>query len=162
MDQQKTDARIQADEGTGPMRGGRCLVYDDATGKAIVPGSHVIGHPTVGIGRALDVNGISMAEALYLEHNDETDGMQQLDRVFPWWRNLDDVRQAVMISLEFNMGVGSALLGTGMQGFKNTMASFAAGDYAAAANGLRNSKWYTQVGDRGPRLAKMLETGAWA
>ena len=45
-------------------------VYDDATGAAIKPGTSVKGHPTIGIGRALDVHGISAAEAAYLLGND--------------------------------------------------------------------------------------------
>jgi lysozyme len=162
MDQQKTDARIQGDEGTGPMKGNRLVVYDDATGKAIVPGSHVIGHPTIGIGRALDVNGLSMAEALFLMHDDETDVQAQLDANLGWWRQMDDVRQAVLISMVFNMGIGSRSLGTGVLGFTKTLSLMQMRNYEGAAAQLRASKWYGQVGGRGERLAKMMDTGVWA
>lgn len=55
---------LRAEEGL------RLTVYDDATGKPIKPGTLVKGHPTIGIGRALDVNGITEAEAEYLKAND--------------------------------------------------------------------------------------------
>lgn len=162
MDQQHTDQRIENDEGTGPQKGTRMVVYDDATGKPIVPGTHVIGHPTIGFGRALDVNGISLAEALMLMHDDENDVMAQLDSYLPWWRQMDDVRQAVLISMVFNMGIGSRALGTGVLGFTKTLSLMQMGNYAGCAAQLRASKWYGQVGQRGERLAKMVETGSWA
>jgi lysozyme len=161
MDQQKADDRLKADEGTGPIKGGRFVVYDDATGKPIVPGSHVIGHPTIGYGRALDVNGLTPIEALDLLHNSEDETEAELDKALPWWRNLDDVRQVVMLSLAYNMGIGDATAGTGLLGFHTTLTRWQAGDYVSAAAGLRASKWFTQVGKRGPLLANMLETGQW-
>jgi lysozyme len=155
MDQTKTDGRLEADEGTGPLKGGRLVVYDDATGKAIVPGTLVKGHPTIGFGRALDVNGLSMAEALLLLHDDEGTVTDQLDASLPWWKNENDVRQAVLISLAFNMGIA------GLLQFHNTLAAWQAGRYALAAEGMKDSVWYGQVGKRGPILVTMVLTGEW-
>lgn len=162
MDQNQTDARIEADEGTGPQKGGRFVVYDDANGKPIVPGSHVIGHPTIGYGRALDVNGISPLEAAMLLHDTEGEVEAQLDKVLPWWRQQSDVRQCVMLSLAYNMGVGDGVLGTGLLGFKHALASWQAGDFIGAAAGFKDSRWYTQVGNRALRLCAMLMTNSWA
>lgn len=50
--------------------GKRRFVYDDATGAPLSPGVLCKGHPTVGIGRALDVHGISVVEGQLLRAND--------------------------------------------------------------------------------------------
>ena len=57
--QEKYCARLTDEEAL------RFVVYDDATGRPIVPGTHVIGHPSIGIGRALDVHfGDKLADAM--------------------------------------------------------------------------------------------------
>ena len=43
--------------------GVRLRVYDDATGEPLHPGMTLKGHPSIGYGRALDVNGISLKES---------------------------------------------------------------------------------------------------
>ena len=49
MDRAAMLALLTADEGM------RLDLYDDKTSKTIKPGSVVEGHPTIGVGRALDV-----------------------------------------------------------------------------------------------------------
>jgi GH24 family phage-related lysozyme (muramidase) len=66
------DIRLLLSQMLEREEGLRTLVYDDATGKPIGPGSVVQGHPTIGIGRALDVNGITAVEADFLLENDAT------------------------------------------------------------------------------------------
>lgn len=65
----------------------------------------------------------------------------------------DDVRERVLIDLVFNMGI------TTWSTFKNTIKYIVAKDWVNAARNLEKSKWYTQVGTRGKRIVKMLETG---
>ena len=49
----------------------RLQVYDDATGRPILPGDTVQGHPTIGVGRKLDDDrGVSHDEAMMLLRND--------------------------------------------------------------------------------------------
>lgn len=76
-----------------------------------------------------------------------------LDNALPWWTTLDYVRQRVMCNMCFNLGLTKFL------GFKNTLASVEQGHYAAAATGMLNSAWASQVGDRAVRLANMMKTG---
>jgi lysozyme len=51
----------------------RLVVYDDATGKPLRKGMTLEGHPTIGYGRALDVNGISVRMANAMLDEDMAD-----------------------------------------------------------------------------------------
>jgi lysozyme len=70
-----------------------------------------------------------------------------LDAGIPWWRQLDDVRQQVLMDLTFNMGWAPGVAG-GFDDFHNTLAALQDRRFAEAAAGLRKSLWYRQVGSR--------------
>lgn len=108
---------------------------------------------TIGIGRNLEDRGITGDEALYLARNDVAAVLAELDARLPWWRQLDGVRQRVLANMGFNMGVPVLL------GFKLTLALVEAGNYAAAADAMLNSRWARQVGVRAQRLATMMRNG---
>ena len=115
-----------------------------------------LGYTTIGIGRLIDRRkngGITVEEAKYLLNNDIETAVKQLDEHLPWWRNLTDARQEVLVNMTFNLGID------GLLKFANTLASMHAEEYAAAAAGMRHSRWATQVGARAERLAHMMETG---
>jgi len=131
----------------------RLAVYDDATGEPIKPGSHVVGHPTIGIGRALDTHGITEREANELLHNDILAVSAEIYKRLPWVEHLDEVRQMVLASMAFQMGV------EGLLGFHNTLAAIARGDYGIAAAGMLDSKWAEQTPARAERLAAMIKSG---
>jgi lysozyme len=44
------------------------------------------------------------------------------------------------------------------EGFKMMITHVKAGDFSKAADEMKNSKWYKQVGDRGKRLEAMMRT----
>lgn len=138
---------LRAEEGL------RLQVYDDATGKPIGPGSHVIGHPTIGVGRALDVNGITDEEADLLLSADLAKLTAQLDMALPWWRDLTPNRQAVLGSMVFQLGLKGTLA------FRQTLAAVRAGNYSAAASGMLASAWAKQTPDRVERLAALMRKG---
>ena len=135
--------------------GVKLFVYDDATGAPIVPGSHVIGHPTIGIGRALDVHGISMVEALYLNGNDIQEVHNGLLDSLPWLASLDAVRFSALENMAFNLGVN------GLLQFTETLAALKMGNYDMAAHLMLQSEWAKQVGNRAQRLSKQIATGLW-
>ena len=121
-----------------------------------------LGYSTIGVGRLIDKRkggGLSNDEIDYLLSNDIKRTTADLDKHLPWWRKLSPVRQRVMINMAFNLGIGSAAKGTGLLGFKNTLAMIEAGRWDAAAAGMLNSKWAKQVGDRAVRLSKMMKEG---
>lgn len=133
--------------------GSRLAVYDDATGLPIRPGTKVLGHPTIGVGRALDTNGITGEEAEYLLGNDVEHVCVQLDRALPWWSGISVNRRAVLAGMAFQMGIA------GLLGFRNTLAMMQAGDFSGAARGMLASKWATQTPARARRMAAMMEQG---
>jgi lysozyme len=115
------------------------------------------GRWTIGYGHG---EGVSPGEtwttdqALGALHADVATAIHALDDAFAWWRTLDDVRQDVMVELCFNMGVGT------LSRFVNTLGAIRRGDWATASADLLTSRWASQVGARGARLAAMLRTGA--
>jgi lysozyme len=111
------------------------------------------GKLTIGIGRNLDDRGISKAEAAVMFQNDLDGAVAELDRALPWWRELNAVRQEVLINMAFNLGM------PGLLKFVNTLAAVQRGDYERAAKGMRVSLWARQVGSRAERLAREMETG---
>jgi lysozyme len=106
---------------------------------------------TIGVGRNLTDIGLSPDEIELLLDNDCARAFA-LASTFPWFPALDDVRQRVVLNLAFNLG--SQLLQ-----FHDTLGAIARGAYVVAADALQHSKWFSQVGRRGPRLVAMLRTG---
>lgn len=113
------------------------------------------GKLTIGIGRNLDDVGISADEANILFENDLTKCKKQLSSSLPFFNSLDEVRQAVLIDMCFNMGLA------GLLAFKNTLALIKDGNYTQAANEMLDSKWAAQVKGRATQLSEMMSTGDW-
>lgn len=125
--------------------GFRSSVYQDS-----------LGYWTIGYGRLVDSrknSGISVQEGTVLLENDIGRVIQSLDLTLPWWRDLDDVRQHVLINMAFNLGIH------GLLGFKNTLARIKAGLFKEAAENMLKSLWATQVPNRAYRLSEMMRTG---
>ncbi|MBN3500929.1 glycoside hydrolase family protein [Burkholderia cenocepacia] len=122
-------------------------------GRRLKPYLDTVGKTTIGVGRNLTDVGISDAECDTLLSNDIDRTVAWLDRSLSWWRQLDPVRQRVVINMAFNMQGG-------LLTFTNTLAAMKRGDYAAAADGMLASKWAGQVGARATRLASMMRSGA--
>jgi lysozyme len=116
-----------------------------------------LGYLTIGFGRLIDRRrggGITHEEAFMLLSND----VERVERVtlerFPWVAWMDEVRQVAVFNLAFNLGVD------GLSKFVNTLAAMERQDWPAAANGLRRSRWFTQVQrSRSERIIAMILTG---
>lgn len=119
----------------------RLKVYNDS-----------LGIPTIGVGRNLRDKGISEMEAMILLENDLGDVLRDLDREFPWWRHMSEIRQLVLADMAFNMGISR------LKGFRKALAGMAEGRYGYAADELLDSRWAGQVGPRALRLAHMMRT----
>ena len=112
-----------------------------------------VGKLTIGVGRNLDDKGLSKAEINILLNNDINDSEADLDRTFPWWRQLNDNRQRVLLNMCFNLGIKR------LTGFKNMLKDVQNGRYDQAAVEMLDSLWARQVGGRAVRLAKMMKNG---
>ncbi len=116
---------------------------------------------TVGVGHNIQAKAIPLDweypltddQVDQLLAEDLQDVFNNLDRTLPWWRKLSYVRQRVLANMCFNMGLHGLLT------FKNTLANMQCGNYFAAAEGMRKSKWARQVKGRATRLAAMMEQG---
>ena len=137
---QNTSGRLSGEEGE------RHFIYLDSVNKR-----------SIGIGRNLDDVGISHDESLYLLSNDLDRTIADLDKFQPWWRQLDPVRASVLLDMAFNMGDESQT--HGLRTFANTLTAFQAGNWQAAHDGMINSKWAEQVGQRAVTLANAVLLG---
>lgn len=111
-----------------------------------------MGRASVGVGRNLQDVGLSIEEVNLLFANDIERVVEQATEAFPWLASLSDVRQSVVLSMCFNLGVH------GFAAFLQTIAFIKLGKWPDAAREMLNSKWATQVGQRAKVLATMLQT----
>ncbi len=148
----------------------RLVAYDDVTGMPVPSGGVCRGKLTIGVGRNLDSNPLTMQEqsiighngrdfpithdnAIMLLNNDITYACAALDENLPWWKFADEIRARVLIDLTFNMGIIKLL------DFHHFISAMRACTYDWAADELKDSLWYGQVGQRGIRLVAMVRTG---
>lgn len=105
---------------------------------------------TIGYGRNLEDVGISKDEAEYLFANDIKEAESELRHAFPWFEELAETRQDVLVNMCFNLGL------TRLLGFKKFLKAVSLGEYETAAHEMMNSAWAEQVGDRAKRLARLM------
>ena len=138
MNRDKLESQLRVDEGV------RARIYQDT---ATPP------RWTGGVGRNLTDRGFSDDEIALMLKNDITLAERELDRVAPWWRNLNEPRQNVMLNMMFNLGAPRLL------GFAKFLVYAEAGRFDAAANEMLDSAWSRQVGARALRLASLMRKG---
>ena len=119
------------------------------------PYKDTVGKSTVLIGHNLDASPLCEEAGKAQFKYDMAIVEDALDAHLSWWRNLDVPRQGVLMNMCFNMGIDTLIT------FKNTLKAIQEGRYEAAATGMEQSKWHTQVGDRAKRLEKTMRTGQW-
>lgn len=127
------------------------LVRDE--GIRLKPYRCTAGKLTIGVGRNLDDNGISHAEAIALLDNDIARVKAECGKAFAWFGALDDSRQDVILNMVFNLGV------TRFSQFHQTIQHISRGEYSAAADQMLKSLWAKQVGSRAVRLARKMREG---
>ncbi len=132
------------------------------------------GHPSIGIGFNLDrADAAAKLQALGLAlpavragsvtlTDDQVDELFEPDlataidgahRLVQTFDALSARRQHACVDLTFNLGA------SGFGRFTKTLAAIGAGRYDEAARELQASRWYTQVGQRGPVVVAMMRTG---
>ncbi|MDE2097905.1 MAG: lysozyme [Patescibacteria group bacterium] len=108
---------------------------------------------SIGIGRNLSSVGLRDCEINYLFENDIKEVEINLKAYLPWVFDLDEVRLRVFYDLCFNMGIHT------LTGFPKLLGYAKAGMFDKAADELKDSLWYGEVGSRAPKLEQMLRTG---
>ncbi len=117
------------------------------------PYSDSTGHLTIGIGRNLTDRGVSATEALTLLDDDIFYFMTKLNYYVPHFLDIDDVRQMVLVSMAFNLGM------QGFLEFKEMLAALETKDFVKASDEITNSKAASQDVDRYHELSFMMKTG---
>lgn len=112
------------------------------------------GDLTIGVGRNIEKVGISAEEAFLLRDNDIAKAERQADAAFPWYKDLSQARQWIVIDMIFNLGI------MGFLGFRNMIAALQKQDYRQAADEMINSHWHEQVGGRAAELSELMRKGA--
>lgn len=130
--------QLQIEEGV------KLRLYRDTAGKL-----------TIGMGHNIEDLGISPAVADLMAQEDIANTLHWLSQ-FAWFSNADEVRQAVIANMSFNLGPG------GLLHFPRMLAAVQAKLYDAAADEMVHSEWYKQVATRGARLVQMMRSGEWA
>lgn len=121
-------------------------------GERLKPYTDTVGKLTIGVGRDLTDVGISEDESETLLVNDIGAVLADLE-TFEWWRGLSESRQLALADMRFNLGED------GFRQFRHMIHALAVGDWAAAANEMRNSQWKKQVGARADEDAQLVEQG---
>lgn len=134
--------QLRADEGV------RRTVYKDT-----------LGLWTIGVGRLVDPSkpgaGLRDSEIDMMLRNDIHDRLTQLADRLPWFYDLSDPRQGVLVNMAFQLGVN------GLMEFKTTLDLVRRGQYAEAAVQMLKSKWALQTPQRARRLAQQMALGEW-
>jgi lysozyme len=73
----------------------------------------------------------------------------------PWFQALDEVRQAVILDMLFNMGFAT------LRTFQTFLGMVSAGNYGAAADDMLHTLWAKQVGPRAIEDSEMMRSGLW-
>lgn len=132
----------------------RLEAYKDTEGVLTIGWGHnCVANPVPGVEQEGDV--ISRGSAENLLYQDLKRLARELDDKLPWWRELDEPRQGVILNMAFNLGVG------GLIDFKLALRAMRIGDYARAGTEMLDSKWAGQVRGRAAELARQMVLGCW-
>lgn len=123
-------------------------------GTRLKPYLDTVGKWSLGTGRNISDVGISQCEADFMLANDLTACHEDLVK-FWWFTPLDEVRQAVLLDLRFNLGLA------GLLHFPHFLSAVGKQDWATAKAELLDSTWAGQVGARATEDAEMILTGVW-
>lgn len=110
---------------------------------------------TCGYGRNLQQLEITKDQAEVWLIEDAAKAIKELDRAFPGWKDHSEVRQNVLIEMQFNMGASR------LAGFLQFWNAMRAKDYKRAAAEMLNSKWAKQAPNRVITLAARMETDSY-
>ena len=115
-----------------------------------------MGNFSIGVGHLLKspCDDISLEYAGKLLKEDIRIAQNELREKLPVYAELDQVRQYVLLSMCFNLGIGKLLK------FKKMLIALEQRNYEVAAAEMKDSAWYRQVKSRADKLINLMKKGA--
>lgn len=111
------------------------------------------GYITIGYGRNIQQNGITLAEAEMLLDNDIERVITELEKWLSVFNELSENRKAALIDMSYNLGFNKLFQ------FRKFLAALQKKDFDLAGKEMLDSKWAAQVGNRATVLANMMKEG---
>ena len=138
--------------------GVRLKVYDDANGNEIKAGDTLVGHPTIGVGRNIagDGLGITKEESNFLLINDVHRVRKETEN-WGFFERLNEVRQAVILDMLFNMGLTRFNPGKWPKFFE----AIEEENWKEVSVQMLDSSWSRQVKSRSNTLSELMISGKW-
>lgn len=121
-------------------------------GVELMPYKDSEGYLTIGCGRNLDANGITIDEAMIMLDHDIVSAIREAERI-PGYEKCNDARRAVLVNMTFNMGLPTIMK------FRRMIAAIQAERWSEAAGEMLDSKWAKQVKGRAVELSEMMASG---
>ena len=112
-----------------------------------------LGVQTIGIGHNLH-KPLSHTAIMQIFRDDVADARNDCLHAFPWFSELDEARQWVLVNMCFNLGL------TKLKGFYRFLTAVEMGQYDQAATEMLDSLWARQVKKRAHELAALMQGGA--
>lgn len=109
-----------------------------------------LGVQTIGIGHNLH-KPLTHAAIMQIFRDDLADARNDCLHAFPWFADLSEPRQWVLVNMCFNLGL------TRLQGFHRFLTAVELGDYDTAATEMLDSLWAKQVKKRAQELAALMQ-----
>lgn len=130
----------------------------DEEGLSLTVYKDSLGYPTVGVGHLLTAKdgtftNITLEYAGKLLAQDINIAREELRKNLLVYAELDPIRQYVLLSMCFNLGIRKLLQ------FKKMLLALSQKNYVVAAEEMKNSNWYRQVKRRGEKLCYMMSHG---
>lgn len=122
-------------------------------GLRLMPYRDTTGHLTIGYGRCLACEGISLDEASLMLDNDISKFVRALGE-YSWYRNAPVDVQNVLVDMAFNLGV------VGLLKFTTFLEYIRKGNFADAATDLLATEWARQLRSRSRDAAAILTRAA--
>lgn len=120
-------------------------------GVRLKPYKCTAGKVTIGYGRNLESNGITLKEAEIMLDYDIACCIKDLKAMFKDFETLPEAIQIVLCNMRYNLGYN------GLIEFKKMLAACQNRNWSEMAKQMQKSSWYLQVGGRATELVKMVE-----
>jgi GH24 family phage-related lysozyme (muramidase) len=104
-------------------------------------------------------NGITPDDAMWLLESAVHVLEGQLNSLWLWFKELSQNRQAVLLDMTYEMGIGSLKHKTGIQGFHNMLDAISKGDWVRAIKEMDASPYSSKVPGREKNNKKLLLDG---